>query len=102
MVTETVRLVEEAGPLDDMAALREAATTRTALPSRIAHRAELLGRRIGFDHELARMRQWAPWVGMGLVLLIVIAGLALASSVVGGSDRRINIMAALWSQLRGE
>lgn len=99
MVTEAVRLVEETGPLDDAAAMREAAATRTELPSRIAHRADLLGRRIGLDHELARMRQWAPWVGIGLVLLIVLAGLALAGSVVGGSDRRINIMAALLSLL---
>lgn len=99
MVTEAIRLVEEAGPLDDAAAMREAAATRTTLPARIAHRADLLGRRIGLDHELARMRQWAPWVGLGLVLLIVLAGLALAGSVVGGSDRRINIMAALLSLL---
>ena len=99
MVTEAVRLVEEAGPLDDAAALREAAATRTTLPARIAHRADLLGRRIGLDQELARIRQWAPWVGTGLVLLIVVAGLALAGSVVGGSDRRINIMAALLSLL---
>ncbi len=99
VVTEAVRLVEEAGPLDDMAAMREAAANRTALPSRIAHRADLLGRRIGLDHELSRMRQWAPWVGIGLAVLIVMAGLALAGSVVGGSDRRINIMAALMSLL---
>ena len=52
VVTEAVRLVEEAGPLDDAAALREAAITRTELPSRISHRAELLGRRIGLDQEL--------------------------------------------------
>jgi hypothetical protein len=99
VVTEAVRLVEEAGPLDDAAAMREAAATRTTLPSRVARRADLLGRRIGLDHELARMRQWAPWVGAGLVLLIVVAGITLAGSVVGGSDRRINIMAALLSLL---
>lgn len=99
VVTEAIRLVEEAGPLDDAAALREAATQHAALPSRIAHRADLLGRRIGLDQELSRLRQVAPWVGVGLLLLIVMAGLALAGSVVGGSDRRINIMAALLSLL---
>lgn len=99
VVTEAVRLIEEAGPLDDAAAMRQAAAARTTLPSRIAHRADLLGHRIGLDHELARMRQWSPWVGAGLVLLIVVAGLGLAGSVVGGSDRRINIMAALLSLL---
>jgi len=99
VVTEAVRLVEEAGPLDDAAAMRQAAAARTSLPSRIAHRADLLGRRLELDHELARMRQWSPWVGAGLVLLIVVAGLGLAGSVVGGSDRRINIMAALLSLL---
>ena len=99
VVTEAVRLVEEAGPLDDAAAMRQAAAARTSLPSRIAHRADLLGRRLELDHELARMRQWSPWVGAGLVLLIVVAGLGLAGSVVGGSDRRINMMAALLSLL---
>ena len=99
VVTEAVRLVEDTGPLDDAAALRDAAATHTTLPLRIAHRADLLGRRIGLDQEISRLRHVAPWVGLGLVVLIVMAGLTLAGSVVGGSDRRINIMAALLSLL---
>ncbi len=99
VVTEAIRLIEEAGPLDDAAAMREAAATRTTLATRVGRRAALLAQRLRLDEELARMRRGAPWVGLGLVLLIGVAGLALAGSVVGGSDRRINIMAALLSLL---
>jgi hypothetical protein len=99
VVTEAVRLIEETGPLDDAAALRHAAVTQSTRPARIAARADALGDRLGLQQELARARHGAPWVGLGLVLLIVLAGLALAGSVVGGSERRINIMAALLSLL---
>lgn len=99
LITEAVQLIEEAGPLDDAAAMREAMARRTDLPGRIALRAQLLGQRLGLQHELARARQWAPWIGLGLVLAIVLAGLGLAGSVVGGAERRINIMAALISLL---
>jgi hypothetical protein len=99
VITEAVHLIEEAGPLDDAAAMRAAFAQQAGTPGRIAHRALVLGQRIGLQAELARARRWAPWIGLGLVLLVVAAGLALAGSVVGGSDRRINIMAALLSLL---
>ncbi|MGJ7541961.1 DUF2868 domain-containing protein [Variovorax sp. LT1R16] len=99
LITEAVQLIEEAGPLDDAAAMREAFARRSDTPGRIAQRAQLLGQRLGLPHELARARLWAPWVGLGLVLVIVLAGLAMAGSVVGGPERRINIMAALISLL---
>jgi hypothetical protein len=99
LITEAVELIEEAGPLDDAAAMREAMVQRIDLPGRIALRAQLLGQRLGLPPELARARQWAPWIGLGLVLAIVLAGLGLAGSVVGGAERRINIMAALISLL---
>lgn len=99
LITEAVQLIEEAGPLDDAAAMRDAFARRPDTPSRIAHRAQLLGQRLGLQSELARARQWAPWIGLGLVLAIVLAGLGLAGSVVGGAERRINIMAALISLL---
>jgi hypothetical protein len=99
LVTEAIRLVEERGALDDAAALREAQPAHADMPARIAHRARVLGQRIGMLDELARARLMAPWVGIGLVLVIVFGGLALAGSVVGAHDRRINVMAALLSLL---
>ena len=100
VIAEAVRLIEEVGPLDDAAALREA----LAQPSpddvtRISRRALALGQRIGLQTELTRARHWAPWIAVGLVALIVMAGLGLTGSVVGGSERRINIMTALVSLL---
>ncbi len=111
VICEAVRLIEETGPLDDAAAMREVQAFPPPLthPAFITRRALALGRRIGLQAELARGRQWAPWIGAGLVLLIVVAGLALAGSVTGGDSgggggsgsngRQINIVTALASLL---
>ena len=99
VVTEAVRLIEQAGPLDDGAAMRSALVTGSDPARRVALRAQALGERIGLQLELARARHWAPWVGLGLVLLIVTAGLGLAGGVTGDSARRINVVAALASLL---
>jgi len=99
VLTEAVQLIEQAGPLDDAAAMREAALSRSSPAGRIAHRAALLGQRIGLQAELLRALHWAPWVALALVVVVVMAGLSLAGNVVGGSERRINIMVALVSLL---
>ncbi len=98
-LTEAVRLIEEAGPLDDPEALREAARLAPDPAARIAERARLLAGRTGLTAELSRARAWAPWVLLGLVAVIVIAGLSLAGNVLGGSERRINVVVALASLL---
>jgi hypothetical protein len=99
LVTEAIRLIEENGALDDAAAMREARAAEAAMPARIAHRAGVLGRRLGLQDEIERARALAPWIGIALVLLVVVGGLALAGGVVGAPDRRINVMAALLSLL---
>jgi len=95
---EAVALVEDSGPLDDSQAVREAMAHAPDAQGRIAERARILARRIGLADEWARARAWAPWVLLGLVALVVFAGLGLAGSVLGG-DRRINVVAALVSLL---
>ncbi|MDR1968504.1 MAG: DUF2868 domain-containing protein, partial [Burkholderiaceae bacterium] len=89
------------GPLDDTQALREAARLEHDAAGRIALRARLLADRTGLAAELSRARTWAPWVLLGLVALIVIAGLSLAGNVLGGGsgERRINVVVALASLL---
>jgi hypothetical protein len=99
VTTEAVQLVEQAGPLDDAQAMREAMRLRPDGAGRIAERARILGQRIGLQDELARARGWAPWVLLGLVALVVLAGLTLAGSVIGNSERRINVVLALASLL---
>lgn len=98
-ITEAVQLVEQAGPLDDAQAVREAIALRPDGGGRIAERARILGQRIGLQDELARARAWAPWVLLALVALIVVSGLTLAGSVIGGSERQINVVVALASLL---
>ncbi|CAN7380708.1 DUF2868 domain-containing protein [Variovorax sp. LjRoot84] len=98
-IAEALQLVEEAGPLDDAQAVREAMALRSDGCGRIIERACLLGQRIGLLNELERARAWAPWVLLALVALIVAGGLTLAGSVVGGSARSINVVVALASLL---
>lgn len=101
VICEAVRLIEETGPLDDAAAVRDIlARPMPPDPSTlVTHRALALGQRIGLQNELTRARHWAPWVGAGLVVVTVMAGLGLAGHVTGGNERRINVMAALVSSL---
>ena len=96
-LTEAVRLIEETGPLEDSQAMREA--TAAGPTGRIICRARLLADRTGLASEFARARAWAPWVLLGLVAIIVIAGLSLAGNVLGGGERRINVVVALASLL---
>lgn len=98
-LTEAVKLIEEAGPLDDAQAVRQAMAAQGDPAARIAERARLLGQRIGLQAELARARAWAPWVLLGLVALIVVTGLTLAGNVLGGGQRQINVVVALTSLL---
>ncbi|WP_295987492.1 DUF2868 domain-containing protein [uncultured Variovorax sp.] len=99
VITEAIRWTEQSGPLDDTQALRTAASRTTDPHRQITERALLLGERIGLQPELARARQWAPWVLLCLSALIVIAGLGLAGNVIGGGERHINVIVALASLL---
>ncbi|RSZ33178.1 MULTISPECIES: DUF2868 domain-containing protein [unclassified Variovorax] len=99
VITEAIRWTEQNGPLDDAQALRLASSRAADAHGQITERALLLGERIGLQPELARARQWAPWVLLGLAALIVVAGLGLAGNVVGGGERHINVIVALASLL---
>ena len=99
VITEAIRWTEEKGPLDDAQAMRIAASRTPDEHSRVTARALQLGERIGLQSELARTRQWGPWVLLGLVALVVAAGLGLAGNVVGGGERHINVIVALVSLL---
>lgn len=99
VITEAIRWTEQNGPLDDAQALRTAASRTADAHGQIIERALQLGERIGLQPEFARARQWAPWVLLALVALIVMAGLGLAGNVVGGGERHINVIVALVSLL---
>ncbi|BEP61223.1 DUF2868 domain-containing protein [Variovorax sp. V213] len=99
VITEAIRWTEEKGPLDDVQAMRIAASRASNEHARITARALELGERIGLQPELARTRQWGPWVLLGLVALVVVAGLGLAGNVLSGGERHINVIVALVSLL---
>jgi hypothetical protein len=93
-LSEAIRLAEDAGPLDDAQAMRQAMASQASTPARIAERARLLADRLALTRELSRARSLAPWMLLALVALIVVAGLALAGDALGGSERRINVVVA--------
>lgn len=95
LVTEAVRELESRGPLDDAQALRAALAAAPGREAQVAERAWLLGERLELPERLRRARAAAPFVLLGLAALIALAGFLLAGQVVGATDRRINVMAAL-------
>ncbi|MGJ7578930.1 DUF2868 domain-containing protein [Variovorax sp. RHLX14] len=98
VITESIRLIEENGPLDDAAAMRTAASL-AGREAQISRRAAELGHRVGLQTTLSHARSGSPWIGAAIVVTIVLAGLALAGSVTGNAERRINVVAALSSLL---
>lgn len=99
VIAEAIRWTEQNGPLDDAQAMRTAASRTPYSHAQVTERALQLGERIGLQPELQRARQWAPWVLLAMVALIVLAGLGLAGNVVGGGERHINVIVALVSLL---
>lgn len=93
LVTRTIRAIEESGPLEDAAELRDAARSASTDEGRAIARARALGQRIGLLQDLARLRALAlrlvPLVALGIVLLTWL----LVGSVLG-DGRRINVLLA--------
>lgn len=98
IVTEAVQRIEADGPLDDQTELQRAFHTRPTRAGQVHERAWLLGQRLGLPPALARWRQLAGWVVLGLALLVALAALAAARAVLA-PDRSINAVAAFVSLL---
>lgn len=97
VITETVQQIERTGALDDGAAMRSAMRDGHNPYAKAVARAMALGGRLHLQDELTRVRRWAPWIGLALTAIVVIAGLALAGGVT--AERQINVMVALASLL---
>ncbi len=99
-LTEAVRLREEqAGPLDDAEANRQARAQGGDLPTLITHRALWLARRDGLIEALRHWRQGAKLAGIALVLLALFTGAGLALAALGDGVRPVNVFWALGSLL---
>lgn len=95
LTTEAIRRIESDGPLDDQSVLRQLARAPEPAPWPLVQRARLLAERLGLPGRLARARDLAPLVLLGLATLMVVAGLGLAGAVVDAQERRINVIASL-------
>ncbi|WP_345537468.1 DUF2868 domain-containing protein [Variovorax defluvii] len=98
MIAEAIRQVEDAGPLEDAQAMREAMALRNDGAGRVVERARGLGERIGLQAAWCRARAVSPWILLALVALIVLSGLGFAGNVAG-EHRSINVVVALTALL---
>jgi hypothetical protein len=97
-VAEAVRAIEQAGPLEDGQAMREAFAAHAGREQRLLARAEALGARLGMDREWTRWRQLGSGVVLVLTAVVVLAALGLAQAVLGDA-RQVNALAAFVSLL---
>jgi hypothetical protein len=95
---EAVRIAEQAQPLDDVQALREAYAAADSDDQRLLERAARLAPQLGLAQQFAQGRERLIAVSVVAALLVALLSYGLVSSVVG-HDRRINAMAALLAVL---
>ncbi|QXL84169.1 DUF2868 domain-containing protein [Comamonas sp. NLF-1-9] len=93
VIVRAIERIERAGALDDGAELRQAWAGGGTHAEQVAQRAWLLGERLGLPQELARWRAWGRPVVLLLAVLLALAGLAAARSVLT-PERSINAVAA--------
>lgn len=99
-LTEAVRLREEqAGPLEDREANRQAVATGGSLEQRIESRALWLAQRDGMYAALLHWRQGAVLAVWLLAALAVLSGAALGFAALGDGQRPVNLFWALGSLL---
>ncbi len=99
-LTEAVRLREEqAGPLEDREANRQAVATGGSLEQRIESRALWLAQRDGMLGALLHWRQGAVLAVWLLAALAVLSGAGLGFAALGDGQRPVNLFWALGSLL---
>ena len=99
-LTEAIRLREEqAGPLEDAEANRQARTTGGKAEQMIEFRAIWLAQRDGLLDALQHWQQGTRLAALLLALLAVLVGAGMAVTALGDSQRPVNIFWALGSLL---
>ncbi|MBE0473857.1 DUF2868 domain-containing protein [Rhodoferax sp.] len=94
LLLRAVQLAEQAQPLDDVLAMREAHAQFSRPQDRLFRRAVLLAPQLGLDQELAHWRGWLMWVSLVCAVLVALLSYGLIGAVIGG-DRSINALGAL-------
>lgn len=98
MVAQTVRLIEDTGPLEDSEAMNHAFRDKAGREDRLLERAWMLGRRFGLDAEIERWRDLALYVWIGLSILVFFIAYGIAVAVIGG-ERSVNAVLAFFVAL---
>lgn len=94
LLTEAVKDLEAGTPLQDSAAMADAARATTDRAARHVRRALQLAAATGLDDELSRLRRRAVALGIAVAAVGVACAALLALSMLG-EGRRINALAAM-------
>ncbi|HYD93967.1 MAG TPA: DUF2868 domain-containing protein [Noviherbaspirillum sp.] len=98
LLAETIRLIEQDGPLEDQDLLREAFHNANGGEERLLMRAKLLAGRLKLDRELMRWRHAARFSVLLLALLAFLTAYGTAAAVIG-SGRTVNAVTAFFALL---
>jgi len=98
MLTQTVRLIEESGPLEDSEAMGHAFRGKSGREDRLIERAWVLGQRLKLNVEIERWRDLALYVWTALSISVFFIAYGIAVAVIGG-DRSINAALAFFVAL---
>lgn len=94
LLTEAVKDLEAGTPLQDGAAMAEAAAATTDREARIVRRARRLAAATALDEDAARLRRRLTALGLAVVFAGIAVAALLAISMLG-EGRRINALAAM-------
>lgn len=94
LLTEAVKDLEAGTPLQDSAAMAEAAAATTDREARIVRRARVLAAATALDEDVARLRRRLAALGFAVMLAGIAVAALLALSMLG-EGRRINALAAM-------
>ena len=98
MVAQTIRLIEEAGPLEDSEAMSHAFRSQSGREERLFERARALGQRFRLNVEIERWRDLALYVWIALSILVFFIAYGIAAALIGG-DRSLNAVLAFFVAL---
>jgi hypothetical protein len=93
LLAQAVRLVEDQGPLEDSEAMSQAFRMQSGREERLLERARMLSQRLGLENDLARWRELALYVWLGLTLLVFVMAYGIAATLLGGG-RSLNAVLA--------
>lgn len=98
LLAHAVQLIEDQGPLEDGEAMSQAFRAQSGREERLFERARLLARRLRLDGELARWRELALFIWLGLAVLVFAISYGIAATLLGGG-RSLNAVLAFFGVL---